>query len=447
MRFSYRKFKEGVFIEDFTSNELLKFAINQGIINLDDVRNNMKEKEKERLLKKHKYKIFQDKDGRWKTTLPDETKKNKRRLVAKKDYDSIIKIVTEFYAEKEDNEYINKNIYSLRTLFPEWLVYKSKHTNSMSSIKRIKNDWDKYYEKEPIVDVLLEELTYLQLDNWIHDIIKKYDMTKKQYYNMSIIIRQCFEYAMDAKIIDENVFSRIHVSGKMFKKVQKPKNETQVFSLQDEKDICNAAIKRYNNKPWSITPLAIIMNFNLGLRVGELVALKWSDIEDNYININRMEIKDYSLNEDGNVVFKGFKIVDHVKSSAGIRSVYINNEVREILNIIRKRNFKYSYHCEGYIFVNSYSTRLTASSINNYLYKLCDDINTDRKSSHKIRKTYISSLFDMGVNINKVREIAGHEDERTSLHNYCFDRSTDIETEKILNNLPNSSINICGIVV
>ena len=30
----------------------------------------------------HKYKIFQDKDKRWKTTLPDDTKKNGRRLIA-----------------------------------------------------------------------------------------------------------------------------------------------------------------------------------------------------------------------------------------------------------------------------------------------------------------------------------------------------------------------------
>ena len=414
---------------------------------MDDVRKTMQTKEKERLLSKHKYKIFQDKDGRWKTTLPDETKKNKRKLIAKKDYESIVKVIIDFYAKEEDDEYINKNIYSLRTLFPEWLVYKSKHTNSMSSIKRIKNDWDKYYENEPIVDILIEELTYLQLDNWIHDTVKKHNMTKKQYYNMSIIIRQCFEYAIDAKIIKENIFPKIHISSKMFKKVQKPKSETQVFTLQDEKDICNAAINRYNNSPWSITPLAIIMNFKLGLRVGELVALKWSDIEDNYIHINRMEVKDYSLSVDTNITFKGFKVVEHVKSSAGIRSVYINKDVREILNIIKKRNYKYNYHFDGFIFVNSYSTRLTSSSINNYLYKLCDDINTERKSSHKIRKTYISSLFDMGVNINKVREIAGHEDERTSLHNYCFDRNTDVETEKILNNLPNNAVNLCRIVV
>lgn len=54
------------------------------------------------------------------------------------------------------------------------------------------------------------------------------------------------------------------------------------------------------------------------------------------------------------------------------------------------------------------------------------------KISHKICKLIISSLFDMGLNLNKIREMAGHEDERISLNNNCFSRKTDSETEKIL---------------
>ena len=60
------------------------------------------------------------------------------------------------------------------------------------------------------------------------------------------------------------------------------------------------------------------------------------------------------------------------------------------------------------------------------------------KSSHKARKTFISTLIDKGMNINRVRQIAGHVDERTTLNNYCYDRSTDKEVveqmEKAFNN-------------
>ena len=55
--------------------------------------------------------------------------------------------------------------------------------------------------------------------------------------------------------------------------------------------------------------------------------------------------------------------------------------------------------------------------------KYCKEMGIKLKSSHKARKTFVSALIDGGVNINTVREIVGHTDEQTTLHNYCFDRS------------------------
>lgn len=52
--------------------------------------------------------------------------------------------------------------------------------------------------------------------------------------------------------------------------------------------------------------------FRLILTKAELVALKWSDIEDNYINISHMEVEDYDIVIDENtnkakVIPKGYK--------------------------------------------------------------------------------------------------------------------------------------------
>lgn len=71
--------------------------------------------------------------------------------------------------------------------------------------------------------------------------------------------------------------------------------------------------------------------------------------------------------------------------------------------------------------------------VDQYLYSLCEEAGIGiKKSSHKISKTFISSLFATGLNMDKIREIAGHEDERTSLNNYCFETKTDKESERIL---------------
>ena len=59
--------------------EILKYAVSEGIISLDDVRKSMELKERKRLLKQHHNKIFKGSDGRWKTDQKNYCQENKRR--------------------------------------------------------------------------------------------------------------------------------------------------------------------------------------------------------------------------------------------------------------------------------------------------------------------------------------------------------------------------------
>ena len=82
-------------------------------------------------------------------------------------------------------------------------------------------------------------------------------------------------------------------------------------------------------------------------------------------------------------------------------------------------------------------TRGTSRTFTKYLESLCEGAGIMNKSNHKIRKTYISSLFDYKININTIREQAGHEDEKTSLNNYCFDQKDVSERERELERAAN----------
>ena len=422
---------------------ILKYLEAEGIIDLDDAKKKMREKEFNDVLSRHQYSIFQDKDGRWKTTVKDETKKSKRRIIAKKTERELKEAVVKHYLDLEDEKYIIDNSTTIEKTFNEWICYKSMHTQSTSYILRLKNDWNKYYKDSPIIKIPVNKLSFIRVDTWAHETIEKYSLTKKQYYNMVAIISQILNYLVEKKVIESNVFKRVKINRKMFTVNKKPKSESQVFNVDDEKKLKKLAMDKYNVNHKAISPLAILLNFNLGLRVGELVALRWSDIDGNYLNVSHMEIAEYKTESDGNISFACNKVVDYVKSKAGVRRIYINKEAMHILDIIRDRNEELNLSDEDYIFINANSSkRITRYSINKYLYRLCDEINANRLSSHKIRKTYISSLIDGGININKVREIAGHEDERTTLNNYCFDRSTDHSTENMLENISKQSSTI-----
>lgn len=81
---------------------------------------------------------------------------------------------------------------------------------------------------------------------------------------------------------------------------------------------------------------------------------------------------------------------------------------------------------DGYIFsVNA--EPLSYYAVRKLYDRYCDMIGTIHKSTHSARKTYVSALIDGGVNIDSIREIVGHADERTTYNCYCYDRSTKKE--------------------
>ena len=429
---------------------MLKFLSENNMINLDDVRNSMREQERQRLLVKHKYKIFQDVDGRWRTTVPDSTKKNKRRSIAKSTLEKLEDAIVEFYAAQEDEQYIVENtkdtVDSLRKLFPKWLVYKQAHTNSATYIKRLISDWNRFYDQNEIADMELKNLTRVYLDMWLHNTIKEYGLTRNAYYNMSTILKQSLEYAcMDGvDILQKNPMAGMKVNTKLFVKKPKPKSETQVFLRSEQKLVAEECSFRVNRNPNCTTPISILLNFQLGLRIGELVALKWSDIDGNYINICRSEVEDYEfvIDEATNsvkVIPKGYKIVEYTKSDAGMRTIFLNSEAKRLLDIIRSINDNCGYYSDNFILISSQrKERSNARTITTYLEKLCTAIGILNKSNHKIRKTFISSLFDNNVNIDTIRETAGHADERTSLNNYCFNQDDTKELEAKLEECKNA---------
>lgn len=423
----------------------MQFLIESNTIDLDNVQYAMINAKKEEILSKHKYKIFQGSDGRWKTTVPDKTKKSGRRIIAKSDYNDFINELIAFYDSIEDDNNsinedacnsVNKRLCTLTDILPKWLALKEVHTDSGSYIKRIYVDWNKYYKGKDIANIPVQNMTQIYLDKWIHQTIKDYNLTRGQYYNMSIIIRQCLDYCCQVNILQSNPFRSVKIRKKLFRKVRKPKSKTQVFLVKEQLLLFNEANNSFLRCPKCTTPLMIMFNFFLGLRIGELTALKWSDIEDNYLYVHRSEIEDVKLDlNTGDVISSDFKVVEYTKSDAGDRYVYLNSEAKKILRIVKRVNFEYGRYDDGFIFLNMRNgRRTTTDAVSTYLQNLCIRAGIANKSSHKIRKTYISSLFDHNINIDTIRRMAGHESEKTTLQNYCFDQTDSDDLNVLLEN-------------
>ena len=97
----------------------------------------------------------------------------------------------------------------------------------------------------------------------------------------------------------------------------------QVFQHNEYKLLKQTITDKMSSDVTTTTPLAILLNFELGLRVGELCSIKWSDIIGKYIHVQRMEVHEYELTSGKNVHvetnYSKRKVVEYTKTLAGDR--------------------------------------------------------------------------------------------------------------------------------
>lgn len=75
----------------------------------------------------------------------------------------------------------------------------------------------------------------------------------------------------------------------------------------------------------------------------------------------------------------------------------------------------------------------TQNNIQMKLYRMCDELGIERRSPHKLRKTYISMLLNHGFDPDFVRQQAGHKQLQTTLNNYTYSTTRDSEIVEKLN--------------
>lgn len=397
------------------SNEILWFIINNGMINIDDVQNNMEAMKREKILKRHPYKIWEGKDGKWYTYLPNEEKGRilKKRATQKAIEDDVI----EYWKVETENP-------TLKDLFYEWMHGKLDYKDICTgTFNRYEKDFKRFFEDESdFSSRRIRDIKADEIEPFLRGAISKYSLTAKAYSNLRTITYGIFKYAKKKEYISWSISQTVgdmELPKKSFRKVIKEDDE-EVFSDEEM-----AKLLKYLSEVPDMLNLGIILMFCTGVRVGELVAMKWCDITDNSIKIRRTEIS--YKNDDGENVCE---IRDYPKTEAGVRTVFVPTEFTSIIRRLRllSGNQEYVFWKDGH--------NIKAMQIRKRLYLICKKAGIKKKSPHKLRKTYVSILLDNGIDKRLVQDVAGHAQIATSERNYHRNRKSDKKKEQILSNLP-----------
>lgn len=398
-------------------SEILQFIINNGMIDINDIQNSMEAMKREELLKKHQYKIWQGKDGKWYTYLPDDSKKEGRRLVKRTEEKSLEDVVVSYWKQLGE-------VHTLKSTFYEWAGEKLRYGEiEKNTYDRYETDFNRFF-KNGFENTNIKNITEDSFEDFIKSTINRKQLTSKAYSGMRTLIIGIFKYAKKHKYSDISIhtfFGDLNLSKKIFAKKVKCA-EKEVFTEEEIKSI----VKYINGKELRIRELGILLAIYTGMRPGELSALKPSDIRrnDRTIHVQRSEVKYKDDNCKTVISVKNFP-----KSDAGDRYLLLNDKAYDtIRKILRLNPFG------EYLFQDEKThKRITENGFNHKLSRICIAVNIPVRTMHKLRKTYGTTLIDHGVDDSIITAQMGHADIKTTRQYYYYSNQSNDEKLNQLN--------------
>ena len=260
---------------------ILQYAVENDILNLDDVRRKIMRQENENYLKMH------EKANQWMTYIDDPSTKRGIALKRRKEKADLDNLIIEHYRAIEE-------IPKVSNVFYEWINLKFEYGEiSPQSKTRYENDFARFFSDDNLIcSKNFSEITALDLEMFIKGNIKKHHLTKKTYGGLKILIRGIFKYARKKKLTDIVIsifFDELELSKNIFTATEKKSDDEEVYN---EEEI--PLLKDYLLKKDSIRYLGVLLVFVTGMRVGELAALKPEDIQLNrkgsFIHVRRTEV-------------------------------------------------------------------------------------------------------------------------------------------------------------
>jgi integrase len=224
-----------------------------------------------------------------------------------------------------------------------------------------------YFGKMPlnqIPAIKIEEFKYQK---------QREGLCNKSINNILGVLGKCLHTAQEWEIIDK--VPRI-------KPLKVPPKEIKYLNEEEYNRLLAAA----NNG--SIFYEMILFSLRTGVRIGELAALQWSDINFN----------------DGTVVIKR-NIVNGIVGSPKnnkFRTIFLAHDIFEKLSARQKST--------GLIFPNSQGDYFSRFTCRDHLSSLCLKAEVKRISWHALRHSFASQLATNGVSLKTIQELLGHSD-------------------------------------
>lgn len=311
---------------------------------------------------------------------------------------------------------------TLKELIDVFLEYKKKRVKSSTFYQYEQlTKWLFVYFDESIN---IQDLTVIQIQLFLDDVCSSHKKTTS--INIFNFVKAMLFFAMKFEFIPENQIKikslELIPKRKTIEDLKLDKEKEDIIYTLSDLDKIFSQIKKVKFEEKFI----FYFGLQTGMRIGEILALTWNDIN---FNENTIEITKNIL--------KNVKKIDTPKTTSSVRTIYISDDIKEQLKKIKQIQNKNRFlHGEKYIkeFRNNkeldYIFRLEngAKITYNILLNTLKKIKRIDKNFHfhRLRHSFCSQYIKQGVDVLHVSKILGHTSVNTTMKIYSHIKNEEI---------------------
>jgi len=318
--------------------------------------------------------------------------------------------------DREDYEEV-----TFQEAFKRWFCMKMQTTKE-ATVDRIECTYNRHYRQSALNEKCISKIADSDIIIFLTEICTTQYISTREYGRIWQIIENVLSYMRDINIGGVPLHDWQKIKRNIpTEKLSKAKKKEKAINQSDIEYILKQVIdnKIYFRKQSAC--LCVCMNFYLGLRIGELSALRFEDFnfERGTIFVQRIESKYYKRDSEGNKISgMEYEVVDHTKTECSTRYVPITPEVKRIYELIYNHHKEQGYD-SPYIAYDGNQTILSRS-LDRTIRKLIELCETMYFSSHGIRKTFATTLHFNNVPTRVISDILGHSEMSTTERCYIL---------------------------
>ena len=335
---------------------------------------------------------YHRKDGRWEGRIPQGKKEDGRRkflYIFARTKEEVLRKMEEIRLNSRPSGICCK---TLRTIFEEWFSM-TKHRIKASTAANYTMKADKHILPifgEKLISDIMQDDVYAFIDEK-----QKAGFSERYIADIVILMKSIFKYASTSYHIFDPLDG-----------LRLPKRKSAEIQLLDKEE--QERLQDYISNNWDRGTLGTALSISTGIRIGELCALQWKDIDlvKRILTVKKTMQRIQAPTE----ISKTRLIITDPKSESSRRKIPIPDCMMDLL-------LKFKGDAEDYVLTGT-NKPIEPRTMQYRFSKILKNANLPSVHFHALRHIFASTCIRLGFDVKSLSELLGHSSVEITLNRY-----------------------------